>query len=358
MKDKKLAKKRKQRNMRLANKILFILNAVLSIITLFIGVLLLLAVEISGVEVKWVVLLGLTLSSIIAIIQEINTMVFRRDKRSLIIGIPLTAIYLAIIIVDLAVQLNDYTIFTIVLMAVYVTIRLGKLIYIEAIDRRKGFILRIVLFSALIIASIIFISFQHSDFRSLANFMGIFFTAEGLIFVGMSLISGDSAKRIVRILWKTHVGEVLLGLFIFMVLASLILTLVESEKMPTVGDAMWYCFATVTTIGFGDITALTFPGRIITVLLGIYGIVVVALFTSVIVTAFNDTVEEQNMKKQNELEAKEKNLMKRLDSISDRVMRRKPEESVADEEIAETEAPTEEETPAEGEGEETKSDEN
>ncbi len=53
-------------------------------------------------------------------------------------------------------------------------------------------------------------------------------------------------------------------------------------------DALWYCFALVTTIGFGDITAVTDLGRTMSVVLGIYGIIVVALITSIIVNFYGE----------------------------------------------------------------------
>jgi len=53
-------------------------------------------------------------------------------------------------------------------------------------------------------------------------------------------------------------------------------------------DALWYCFAVVTTIGFGDLTATTLVGRILSVILGMYGIVVVALITSIVVNFYGE----------------------------------------------------------------------
>ena len=51
---------------------------------------------------------------------------------------------------------------------------------------------------------------------------------------------------------------------------------------------MWYCFTVITTIGFGDMVAASRLGRLLTVVLGVYGIVVVAILTSVIVNFYNE----------------------------------------------------------------------
>lgn len=51
-------------------------------------------------------------------------------------------------------------------------------------------------------------------------------------------------------------------------------------------NALWYCFAVVTTIGFGGMTATSAIGRTLSVILGLYGIVVVALITSIIVNFY------------------------------------------------------------------------
>ena len=44
----------------------------------------------------------------------------------------------------------------------------------------------------------------------------------------------------------------------------------------------------MTTIGFGDIAAASLAGRIMSVILGVYGIVVVALITSIIVAFYGE----------------------------------------------------------------------
>ena len=99
-----------------------------------------------------------------------------------------------------------------------------------------------------------------------------------------SRIRGNTMMNILR---KTYAIEILYGLVILMVSIAMALTLFE-ESMASFGDALWYCFAVVTTIGFGDITATTIIGRVLSVILGIYGIIVVALITSIIVNFYNE----------------------------------------------------------------------
>ena len=104
---------------------------------------------------------------------------------------------------------------------------------------------------------------------------------------------------LIRIIRKTFALEILLGMLLLIFAFSYVLEAVE-ESIPTFLDALWYCFAIVTTIGFGDITAATLLGRILSVILGIYGIIVVALITSVIVNFYGEVTKEPDAPEQHE----------------------------------------------------------
>ena len=88
--------------------------------------------------------------------------------------------------------------------------------------------------------------------------------------------------------------------------ASLILMMIGEPQITNFGDGLWYCFAVVTTIGFGDIAAQTLIGRIVTVVLGLYGLIVVALITSIIVNFYNETVGKKDSKEMSEISQEEK----------------------------------------------------
>ena len=102
--------------------------------------------------------------------------------------------------------------------------------------------------------------------------------------IAFARIDMPTLKKIVR---KTYAAEILFGIVLLIVAFSLVLPYLE-EGIASFGDALWYCFAIVTTIGFGDFAAVTPLGRILSVILGLYGIVVVALITSIIVNFYGE----------------------------------------------------------------------
>ena len=102
--------------------------------------------------------------------------------------------------------------------------------------------------------------------------------------IAVARIDMPTLKKIVR---KTYAAEILFGIVLLIVAFSLVFPYLE-EGIATFNDALWYCFAIVTTIGFGDFSAVTPLGRILSVILGIYGIIVVALITSIIVNFYGE----------------------------------------------------------------------
>ena len=98
-----------------------------------------------------------------------------------------------------------------------------------------------------------------------------------------------------KIILNTFSLEILFGLLTMIVFFSIVFMKVE-PNINTFPEALWYCFAIVTTIGFGDYTAVTGVGRILSVILGLYGLVVVAVITSIVVNFYNETSGKQDKK--------------------------------------------------------------
>lgn len=75
---------------------------------------------------------------------------------------------------------------------------------------------------------------------------------------------------------------------VFLVACCLLLCALEPETFPVFGNAVWYLFQAITTIGFGDLVAHTTACRVITILVGLSSLVVVALITGTVVNYYNE----------------------------------------------------------------------
>ncbi|WP_461168984.1 potassium channel family protein [Arthrobacter sp. Z1-15] len=95
----------------------------------------------------------------------------------------------------------------------------------------------------------------------------------------------------VRLLWNiiraTGADGVFTGFLLVLAGGSLMLARFE-PGINNLGDALWFLFVSFTTIGFGDFVPVTMPGRLITVVVSLYGILVVALGTGVIVGYYSE----------------------------------------------------------------------
>jgi voltage-gated potassium channel len=94
------------------------------------------------------------------------------------------------------------------------------------------------------------------------------------------------------VLKKTGATRVLLGFLAFLLVTAAILWAVE-PGMTTYREALWYCYAIISTSGFGDFVAVTFVGRVCSILVTIYAIFVIGIVTGVVVSYFQQTVQVQ-----------------------------------------------------------------
>ena len=94
------------------------------------------------------------------------------------------------------------------------------------------------------------------------------------------LIDMTDFGRAVR---NVHGLDVFFGLLIIALMASCVFPYLEPDVFGNYEDALWYCFTLITTIGTGEFVAHTTLGRILSVIIGCYGIVIVSVITSAFV---------------------------------------------------------------------------
>ena len=149
-----------------------------------------------------------------------------------------------------------------------------------------------------------------------------------IIAMSFSQIKLNILMKIIR---RTYALEILFGLGMLIISFSYVLQYFDRDTFHSFGDGLWYCFAVVTTIGFGDIAAGSLAGRILSVILGIYGIIVVSLITSIIINFYtevkndtDDTEETDDGMEENEeqkLDAEILELRQKLELLTEKKRR-------------------------------------
>ena len=68
--------------------------------------------------------------------------------------------------------------------------------------------------------------------------------------------------------------------------AAFLMTIVDREDYPSIGSALWWAAQTVTTVGYGDNVPTTIPGRLLAVLVMLFGIGFLTVITAAITSTF------------------------------------------------------------------------
>lgn len=133
-------------------------------------------------------------------------------------------------------------------------------------------------------------------------------------------------KLVWRILKSVSADKLVASFVVFLILVAITLRFIEPQ-IHNIGDSLWYCFAVISTVGFGDIVAITVGGRILSVLLGLYAMFVVALVPGVLVSYFLEIQKIKANESTNayleKLERLEELSKEELADISSRVKARK-----------------------------------
>lgn len=87
-----------------------------------------------------------------------------------------------------------------------------------------------------------------------------------------------------------HVQEVLAGLLVLIVLGGVTISRVEGIEL---GRAIYFAFITGLTIGYGDITPQTALGSVVSVGIGLIGMVFTGITVAVATRALADMVKER-----------------------------------------------------------------
>jgi voltage-gated potassium channel Kch len=109
---------------------------------------------------------------------------------------------------------------------------------------------------------------------------------------------------------------ILLGTFVMYGIESQ----VPNSKIKTLLDALWWCVATVTTVGYGDIVPVSILGRVVALFYMFFGISMIAILLSVITNTFYKRRfgKEEREKREEQVNYLKNQLMERLSEIEEK----------------------------------------
>ena len=97
---------------------------------------------------------------------------------------------------------------------------------------------------------------------------------------------------------KSFIAALYLFVIAFVLTSSLIYYAeneVQPEKFSSIPDAMYWSLITLTTVGYGDVSPLTWVGKIISVATALMGVSVVALLTGILANAFSNQIARRRL---------------------------------------------------------------
>ena len=94
-------------------------------------------------------------------------------------------------------------------------------------------------------------------------------------------------KRMIHLLNHTGTMKIFFAYLIVLCIGAVI-TWIFEPQVQSLWDGFWFCFVASTTIGFGDITAVTVIGRLAVIFVTLCGILTVAMVPGVVVAYYTE----------------------------------------------------------------------
>ena len=100
-----------------------------------------------------------------------------------------------------------------------------------------------------------------------------------------------------KVLWlvlKNTRADRILSSYLLFVFVDAALIWIFEPTIHTYRDALWYCYAVISTAGFGDVVVTRFIPKALSVLLTAYSLLALAILTGVVVNYYIQVIELRN----------------------------------------------------------------
>lgn len=84
----------------------------------------------------------------------------------------------------------------------------------------------------------------------------------------------------------------------YILVSALVVISIEPETFPTFFDAIYWATVSLTTVGYGDIYAVSTAGKVITMISSVFGIAIVALPAGIVTAGYMDELNRSRNEKE------------------------------------------------------------
>jgi voltage-gated potassium channel Kch len=104
--------------------------------------------------------------------------------------------------------------------------------------------------------------------------------------------------------------------------SGVLMRLLDRSEYPTIGRGVWWAMQTVTTVGYGDVTPTHTSGRIVAIVVMLWGIAFVSIVVAAITSTFvARAAREREQQAQRDERTAEDRLVERFDDLAARLDR-------------------------------------
>ena len=139
------------------------------------------------------------------------------------------------------------------------------------------------------------------------------------------LRAARSVKVILQVLFdnpaKGTLASVAIISFVLVIFSSIAILNCETapnSNIRTASDALWWSFVTISTVGYGDLYPITFPGRVLAAIMMMAGVGLFGTFTAYVASFFLQQGELEERKRENAILSELKVIRAKLERLEDR----------------------------------------
>ncbi len=165
------------------------------------------------------------------------------------------------------------------------------------------------------IIPITFICFNVFQLFGYISIIGLIVIFRSYALFNVLLITGRHVRKYPS---KTKLDYATVLLLLVLVIGSYLLFFIERGVNPgfsSFESAMWFSIVSMTTTGYGDITPVTFTGRIIAVIIILTGMGYLSLVTATLAYSFIDLFRKESRKAGERLEKRAASYEEKVDEV-------------------------------------------